>query len=50
MMICEFIVSSRTLMTERIDVSFSVVMNWLMIGGIMILMACGSTTFCSVLK
>ena len=31
-------------MTDRMDVSFSVMMNWLMMEGIIVRMACGSTT------
>ena len=36
--------SSGKPMTDRMDVSFKVMMNWLMMLGIMVRMACGSTT------
>ena len=36
--------SSGKPMTDRIEVSLRVMMNWLMIEGIIVRMACGSTT------
>ena len=38
--------SSGKPMTDRMEVSFSVMMNWLMMLGIMVRMAWGSTTRC----